>query len=143
MEVYHFAVFQTALERIRKLEDHDGPNFPDILENPNRGDIMPEPCTFLDKSLPVCSVIRPRNTNTAGAVAAATGLVNSGLFLAKARPSSTQSCRSLKQRTPHCELKASCSESGSLTNGKVTGDRVGPNRDLLGQSPYLGPPHNT
>jgi len=37
---------------------------------------MPEPCTFLDKSLPVCSVIRPRNTNTAGAVAAATGLVN-------------------------------------------------------------------
>jgi len=85
MEVYHFAVFQTALERIRKLEDHDGPNFPDILENPNRGDIMPEPCTFLDKSLPVCSVIRPRNTNTAGAVAAATGLVNSGLFLGQSQ----------------------------------------------------------
>ena len=71
VEVYHFAVFQTALERIRKLEGHDGPSFPDIRENPNRGDIMPEPCTFLDKSLPVCSVIRPRNTNTAGAVAAA------------------------------------------------------------------------
>jgi hypothetical protein len=30
-----------------------------------------------------------------------------------------------------------------LTNGKVTGDRVGPHSDLLGQFPYLGPPHNT
>ena len=27
--------------------------------------------------------------------------------------------------------------------GRGRGDRVGPNRDLLGQSPYLGPPHNT
>jgi Ferritin-like domain len=85
MEVYHFAVFQTALEGIRKLEDHDGPNFPDIRENSNRGNIMPEPCTFLDKSLPVSSVIRPRNTNTAGAVAAATGLVKSGLFLGQSQ----------------------------------------------------------
>src|SRR6266404_1546783 len=85
MEVYHFAVFQTTLERIRKLEGHDGPSFPDIRENPNRGDIMPEPSIFLDKNLPVCSVIRPRNTNTAGAVAAATGLVNSGLFLGQSQ----------------------------------------------------------
>jgi hypothetical protein len=30
-----------------------------------------------------------------------------------------------------------------LTNGRVTGDKVGPHRDLLGQFPYLGPPHNT
>ncbi len=85
MEVYHFAVFQTALEGIRKPEGQGGPNFPDIRQTPNRGDIMPEPCTFLDKSLPLCSVIRPRNTNTAGAVAAATGLVNSGLFLGQSQ----------------------------------------------------------
>jgi len=85
MEVYHFAVFQTALERTRRIEGHDGPSFPDIRKNPNRGDIMPEPCTFLDKSLPACSVIRPRNTNTAGAVAAATALVNSGLFLGQSQ----------------------------------------------------------
>ncbi len=85
MEVYHFAVFQTALEGIRRFGGHGGPSFPDIRENPNRGDVMPEPCTFLDKSLPVCSVIRPRNTNTAGAVAAATGLVNSGLFLGQSQ----------------------------------------------------------
>jgi hypothetical protein len=27
------------------------------------------------------------------------------------------------------------------TNGKVTGDKVGPHGDLLGEFPYLGPPH--
>jgi hypothetical protein len=30
----------------------------------------------------------------------------------------------------------------TLTNGKVTGEKVGPHRDLLAQFPYLGPPHN-
>jgi hypothetical protein len=29
-----------------------------------------------------------------------------------------------------------------LTNGKVTGDKVGPHRDLLTEFPYLGPPHS-
>jgi hypothetical protein len=29
-----------------------------------------------------------------------------------------------------------------LTNGKVTGDNVGPHRDLLAEFPYLGSPHN-
>ena len=29
-----------------------------------------------------------------------------------------------------------------LTNGKVTGDKVGPHIDLLTDFPYLGPPHN-
>jgi hypothetical protein len=28
-----------------------------------------------------------------------------------------------------------------LTNGKVTGDKVGPHGDLLAEFPYLGPPH--
>ena len=28
-----------------------------------------------------------------------------------------------------------------LTNGKVTGDKVGPHSDLLDGFPYLGPPH--
>jgi hypothetical protein len=30
---------------------------------------------------------------------------------------------------------------GILTNGKVTGDKVGPHNDLLAEFPYLGPPH--
>jgi hypothetical protein len=29
-----------------------------------------------------------------------------------------------------------------LTNGKVTGDKVGPHRDLLAEFPYLGTPHD-
>src|SRR6476620_10502112 len=29
-----------------------------------------------------------------------------------------------------------------LTNGKVTGDNVGPHRDILNEFPYLGSPHN-
>ena len=28
-----------------------------------------------------------------------------------------------------------------LTNGKVTGDKVGPHSDLITEFPYLGPPH--
>ena len=28
-----------------------------------------------------------------------------------------------------------------LTNGKVTGDNVGPHDDFLDEFPYLGPPH--
>jgi hypothetical protein len=27
------------------------------------------------------------------------------------------------------------------TNGRVTGDKVGPHSDLPGEFPYLGPPH--
>jgi hypothetical protein len=29
-----------------------------------------------------------------------------------------------------------------LTNGKVTGDKVGPHKDLLDEFPYVGPPHD-
>jgi hypothetical protein len=29
-----------------------------------------------------------------------------------------------------------------ITNGKVTGDGIGPHADLLAEFPYLGPPHN-
>jgi hypothetical protein len=29
-----------------------------------------------------------------------------------------------------------------ITNGKVTGDGIGPHDDLLAAFPYLGPPHN-
>ena len=79
-EIYHFAIFQTAIEGIRELPGANGPTFPDIKDRADKGTITPHPCTFLDPSFPPCSVIRPRNTNTAGAVAAATGLVKSGLF---------------------------------------------------------------
>ncbi|PYJ59620.1 MAG: hypothetical protein DME74_12180, partial [Verrucomicrobia bacterium] len=42
--------------------------------------IMPEPCPFLDRSLPICSIIRP--TQTQGiAMGVVTFLTNMGLFI--------------------------------------------------------------
>ena len=81
-EFYHFAIFQTALENITsRLPSRNSVVFPELRKGRlNSQKVTPAPCTFLDASLPLCSVIRPSSTANAGAVAAATGLVNSGLF---------------------------------------------------------------
>ncbi len=42
--------------------------------------VLPEPCQFISKSLPLCSVIRPDSTKNAGAVAAVEGLTADRLF---------------------------------------------------------------
>jgi hypothetical protein len=42
--------------------------------------ILPEPCSFLNKNLPPCSVIRPTLTENAGAVATVKGFTQDGLF---------------------------------------------------------------
>jgi hypothetical protein len=47
--------------------------------------IMPEPCDFISERLPRCSIIRPTLTKNAGAVAAATFLMNMGLFIGQSR----------------------------------------------------------
>jgi hypothetical protein len=80
-EVYHFGVFHTTLENLPGLVTDDGMIFPDLRENIDlaRTD-FPGPAQFLSTDLPLCSTIRPRSIAQAGAVAAATGLVNSGLF---------------------------------------------------------------
>ena len=57
--------------------------FPDLeVENElfDKALIMPEPCPFLDRNLPIVSVIRPTNTEGA-AVGALTFLTNMGLFI--------------------------------------------------------------
>lgn len=80
-EVYHFATFHKTLENIFGFNAGNGLVFPDLRSMPELSHaVMPEPCRFLRADLPLCSVIRPRSTQNAGAVAAATGLVNSGLF---------------------------------------------------------------
>jgi hypothetical protein len=46
--------------------------------------IMPEPCPFMDPTLPACSIIRP--TNTAGAaMGAVNGLIKDGLFIGQSQ----------------------------------------------------------
>jgi hypothetical protein len=47
--------------------------------------IMPEPCEFIDPSLPLWSVIRPTSVELAGAQAAATALTSSGLFMGQSQ----------------------------------------------------------
>jgi hypothetical protein len=60
--------------------------FPDLNSQPFGGElfqtnlIMPEPCPFLDTSLPIVSIIRPTNTEGA-AMGALTFLTNMGLFI--------------------------------------------------------------
>jgi hypothetical protein len=57
--------------------------FPDLeVENEllDKALIMPEPCPFLSRNLPPCSVIRPTNTEGA-AMGALTFLTNMGLFI--------------------------------------------------------------
>src|SRR5438128_7162979 len=57
--------------------------FPDLSvpnQNFKKNLIMPEPCPFLDRSLPICSIIRP--TQTQGiAMGVVTFLTNMGLFI--------------------------------------------------------------
>jgi len=81
VEFYQFSAFHKSTERLFGLKASDGSlSFPDLRKDPVARDIFPEPCKFLNASLPLCSVVRPRNTDTAGAVASATALVKSGLF---------------------------------------------------------------
>ena len=61
-----------------------GLTFPD-LNNPatelrQTNKILPEPCDFISKDLPRCSVIRPTSTRLGGAVATVKAFIEDGLF---------------------------------------------------------------
>jgi hypothetical protein len=64
--------------------------FPDLNSTPFGGElfqtnlIMPEPCPFLDRSLPIVSIIRPTKTEGA-ATGALTFLTNMGLFIGQSQ----------------------------------------------------------
>jgi hypothetical protein len=83
-EVNHFAIWHDKAGNAPEVSV-PGVSFPDMKqfngdESRQKNLIMPEPCKFIDRSLPPCSVVRPTSTGKAGAVAAITGLTNSGLF---------------------------------------------------------------
>ncbi len=86
VEVYHFAIWSDSAGNVPAVKV-PGLVFPDIATvfegDPLREKdlIMPEPCEFIDPSLPVCSVIRPTSAQNAGAMAAVTALTTSGLFM--------------------------------------------------------------
>ena len=92
-EVMHFQTWQDKAGNAPPVPAGTGALFPNLPHSDEQGangidpadpidtnQIMPRPCKFIQASLPLCAVIRPTLTANAGAVAAATGLTNSGLF---------------------------------------------------------------
>lgn len=62
-----------------------GLTFPD-LNNPateltQTNKILPEPCDFISKNLPKCSIIRPTSTDLGGAVATVKAFIADGMFI--------------------------------------------------------------
>ncbi len=93
-EVLHFEVWQDKAGNAPPVPLATGALFPQLPQAPDQtpdgvdgadpmdtNQIMPRPCEFISASLPPCSVIRPTSKAKAGAVAAATGLTKSGLFM--------------------------------------------------------------
>ena len=66
-----------------------GLSFPDLNARNSELDqtnlILPEPCTFISKSLPQCSVIRPTLTQNGGAVATIKAFTDDLLFLGQSQ----------------------------------------------------------
>jgi hypothetical protein len=92
-EIQHFEVWQDKAGNAPPVPLATGAQFPALPHSPDQepngidpsdpidtNQIMPRPCKFISPHLPLCAVIRPTLTANAGAVAAATGLTQSGLF---------------------------------------------------------------
>src|SRR5215467_106764 len=87
-ETAHFQTWHDKAGNAPALTDPTNPNlvFPDLNSPPFGGEdfqtnlIMPEPCPFLSRKFPVCSIIRPTET-TGAAMAAANALMADGLFI--------------------------------------------------------------
>ena len=86
-ETMHFQTWADKAGNAPPLTDPtNGLVFPDLNSPPFGGEdfqtnlIMPEPTIFLDGSLPVCSIIRPTNTNGA-AMGVVDFLTKMGLFI--------------------------------------------------------------
>ena len=86
-QTWHDKVGHAVSTPLAPLTDPtNGLVFPDLNSPPYGGEdfqtnlILPEPCRFLSQELPVCSIIRPTDTNGA-AMAAVNFLTNMGLFI--------------------------------------------------------------
>jgi len=86
-ETMHFQIWHDTAGNAPPLTDPtNGLVFPDLNSPPFGGEdfetdlIMPEPCPFLNRTFPICSIIRPTETNGA-ALSALQGLTADGLFI--------------------------------------------------------------
>jgi hypothetical protein len=91
-EAMHFQTWQDKAGNAPPLTDPKDSTlvFPNLNASPFGGEdfqtnlIMPEPTVFLSPSLPVCSIVRPTNTNGA-AMGAAKFLTDMGLFIGQSK----------------------------------------------------------
>jgi hypothetical protein len=91
-ETAHFQTWHDKAGNAPALTDPTDPTlvFPDLNAPPFGGEdfqtnlIMPEPCPFLSRKFPVCSIIRPTHTKGA-AMAAARALTQDGLFIGQSQ----------------------------------------------------------
>jgi Ferritin-like domain len=96
-ETAHFQTWQETAGKavsapLAPLTDHVQPQlvFHDLNAPPFGGEnfetslVMPEPCPFLSRKFPVCSIIRPTNTIGA-AMGAARALAKDGLFIGQSK----------------------------------------------------------
>jgi hypothetical protein len=86
-EAMHFQTWHDKAGNAPPLTDPtNGLVFPDLNSPPSGGEefqtnlIMPEPTIFLDRAFPICSIIRPTETDGA-AMAAVNALTADGLFI--------------------------------------------------------------
>ena len=91
-EVNHFAIWHDQVGNAPEVNipGPGGVSFPDMEdfegdESRQSSLIMPEPCTFINPALPVCSVIRPSLIPNAGAVHALHAFSGSGVFLGQSQ----------------------------------------------------------
>lgn len=86
-EAIHYAIFEDSLGGVSAFNNGGGTLVvPDLTEGKlGSSHVMPKRCTFFRRNLPTCSVIRPSNTENAGAVAAARALTASGLFIGQSQ----------------------------------------------------------
>ena len=87
-ETAHFQIWHDQVGNVPPLTDPTNPDlvFPDLNAPPFGGEefetslIMPEPCPFLSRKFPRCSIIRPTETRGA-AMGAVKALTADGLFI--------------------------------------------------------------
>ncbi|HWO37674.1 MAG TPA: ferritin-like domain-containing protein [Candidatus Acidoferrum sp.] len=90
VEIDHFGLWHdkagnaVSLPLAGVVDPETGLTFPNLNNPPTEltqtNKILPEPCNFINKSLPVCSVIRPTLTENGGAVATVKAFTADGLF---------------------------------------------------------------
>jgi hypothetical protein len=93
-EVQHFEIWQDKAGNAPPVPLDTGALFPQLPlapeQTPNGVDaaspgdtnqVMARPCKFISADLPLCAVVRPTTTAKGGAMAAASGLTKSGLFM--------------------------------------------------------------